>query len=115
MVSVELTELDMFATAGGQAKAFVRATTPNTQGQIVIVFTSVVDQASVSGIEIKEGTVAVVPAPTPVPAGSYAINTGGKATGSFAADNYATGGNVIAVSTLVSTTGVTNAAPAEEE
>jgi sugar lactone lactonase YvrE len=42
----------------------------------------------------------------------YQLNSGGSATGTFAADNYVTGGAAYIVSQTISTAGVTQAAPA---
>jgi hypothetical protein len=52
--STVLTNFDTYATAGINYKGVVRdfATTANSSGQIVVTFTSVIDNASISGIEI---------------------------------------------------------------
>jgi len=52
-----LTNFDIFATAGAQNRAVVEevTTTADVGGQIVISFSSVVDNACVSGIEILQG------------------------------------------------------------
>jgi len=49
-----LSNFDIYAAAGGNYKAVVRdfATTANSSGQIVVNFTTVTDNASISGIEI---------------------------------------------------------------
>jgi hypothetical protein len=77
-------------------------TTGNSSGQIVIQFTTVKDNASVNGIEIQSAQAA--PPPT-------AINSGGGAEGSFAADEDFAGGTASATTKTISTTGVTNPAP----
>jgi hypothetical protein len=53
-----LTNFDIFATAGGENIAVVEqfGATANTSGQIVIVFTTVIDNAAVNGIEIQTST-----------------------------------------------------------
>jgi hypothetical protein len=61
-----LTNFDIFATAGGKDIAIVESftATANSSGQIVISFTSIKDNAKVSGIEIlTAGTAPSVPAP----------------------------------------------------
>jgi beta-galactosidase len=49
-----LTNFDTYAAAGAKNKAVVRefTTTSNSSGQIVVQFTNVTDNASISGIEI---------------------------------------------------------------
>ncbi len=53
-----LGNFDVYAAAGAKSKAVVKDfnTTPNAQGQIIIAFASVVDNAMVNGIEIIETT-----------------------------------------------------------
>ena len=53
-----LTDFDIYAAAGGQNIANIQAFTEpaNSSGQFVIVFTSVVNNALVSGIEVDTGT-----------------------------------------------------------
>lgn len=60
------------------------------------------------------GATQVTPTPTgtPVPHSGYAVNAGGDATGSFAADGYYSGGSTYTTTATVSTSGVPNAAPA---
>lgn len=52
-----LTNFDIFATAGVQDRAVIKefTTTADASGQIVISFANVVDNASISGIEILQG------------------------------------------------------------
>lgn len=52
-----LTNFDIFATAGAQDRAVIREimTTANANGQIVVGFSNVVDNASISAIEILQG------------------------------------------------------------
>lgn len=49
-----LSNFDIYASAGGQNKAVVRefTATSNSSGQIVVQFTTVTDNASISGMEI---------------------------------------------------------------
>ncbi len=53
-----LTNFDIFATVGGENIAVIESftTTANTSGQIVIVFTTVIDNAAVNGVEIESST-----------------------------------------------------------
>ena len=53
-----LSRLDLYATIGSQYKAYVRdfTATANSSGQIVVAFTSVTDNATISGIEIVAAT-----------------------------------------------------------
>jgi beta-glucanase (GH16 family) len=99
-----LTNFDIIAAAGAADKAVVEqlTTTGNSSGQIVIQFTTVKDNASVNGIEIQS---AQAPPPT------SAINAGGGAQGSFAADQDFAGGTQSATTKTITTTGVTNPAP----
>ncbi len=52
-----LTNFDIFAAAGGQNRAVIKEimTTANAAGQVVVGFSNVVDNASISGIEILQG------------------------------------------------------------
>jgi hypothetical protein len=61
-----LTNFDIYATAGGANKALVEAdtATADANGQITIQFTSVKDNAKVSGIEVLESS-SSTPTPTP--------------------------------------------------
>jgi FtsP/CotA-like multicopper oxidase with cupredoxin domain len=56
-----LTNFDIFATAGGENIANIQQfyTTANASGQIVIAFTSVTNNALISGIEVQAGTAGV--------------------------------------------------------
>jgi endo-1,4-beta-xylanase len=67
-----LTNFDIIAAAGGADKAIVEqfTTTATSGGQIVIQFTTVTDNAKVSGIEILAGSSGVTPTPTPTQTGS---------------------------------------------
>ena len=71
-----LTDFDIFATAGGQNIANIQQFTEpaNSSGQFVIVFTSVVNNALISGIEIDSTTSSCTAAPT-APTGVTATAT----------------------------------------
>ena len=62
-----LTNFDIFAAAGGQDIAVVEqfAATANAQGQIVLQFVSVKDNAAVNGIEIQSATATNTPPNAP--------------------------------------------------
>jgi beta-galactosidase len=62
-----LTNFDIFAAAGGQDIAVVEqfAATANAQGQIVLQFASVVDNAEVNGIEVQNATATNTPPNAP--------------------------------------------------
>jgi len=62
-----LTNFDVFAAAGGQDIAIVEqfAATANPQGQIVIQFSTITDNAEVNGIEVVSATAANTPPPSP--------------------------------------------------
>jgi Thaumatin family/Malectin domain len=101
-----LTGFDIFATAGGQNIANIQQFTEpaNSSGQFVIVFTSVVNNALISGIEIDSTT--APPPPT------VQINSGGPAVSPFVADEDFTGGETIDHANTINTSNVTNPAPA---
>jgi hypothetical protein len=71
-----LTNFDIFATAGGQNIANIQQFTEaaNASGQYVIVFTSDIDKALISGIEIGSTTPPPPPAP-PTNLGATAISS----------------------------------------
>ena len=62
-----LTNFDIIAAAGGADRAIVEqfTTTATSSGQIAIQFTTVTDNAKISGIEILPGNSGVTPTPTP--------------------------------------------------
>jgi hypothetical protein len=97
-----LTNFDVFAAAGAEYKAILRQFTAaaNKSGVISIKFTTVVGSARVSGIQ-------VLPIATVV----QAINAGGPAAGSYAADTDFSGGTTSSTSTTIDTSGVSNPAP----
>jgi len=71
-----LTNFDIFATAGGEFKANVQQfnAVANSSGQIVIVFTTVVNNVLVSGIEVNAVTASCTAAPG-TPTGMTASST----------------------------------------
>jgi beta-galactosidase len=82
-----LTNFDIFAAAGGQDMAVVEqfAATANAQGQIVLQFVSVKDNAAVNGIEIENATTTNTPPNAPsnltaTTASSSQINLSWKAS-----------------------------------
>lgn len=81
-----LTNFDIIASAGAKNKALIEqfSATANGSGQIVIQFSTVVDNAKASGIEILQGA---TPTPTPTPSGcpSGSFNQGVVNTGSTSA------------------------------
>ena len=99
-----LSNLDVYAAAGGPHRALVRrfAATANSNGQLVIAFSQgSADIPMASGIEVLAPTPAVV----------NAVNSGGGAVGSFKADSYYNGGIASSTSAVIDTTGVSNPAP----
>ena len=123
-----VTGLDVYATVGYKTalqKQF--STTANSSGQIVIAFTQDgADNPFINAIEIYNpagGTPTPTPTatathtPTPTPTTTpltlvQAINAGGAASGSFAADKEFNQGNEFSdTSTSINTSGVTNPAP----
>jgi len=87
-----LTNFDIFASAGGMDIAIVRQFTAvaNSSGRVVIQFTTVVDNAKLSGLEIFTAT-ATVPS---VPTGLVATTSNGSVTLNWTASPGATSYNV---------------------
>lgn len=127
-----LTNFDIFAVAGANT-ALVKDfdATANPQGQIVVEYASVKDNAKSSGIEVLAAGDTVAPPASSTPPASSApptstapsgqtsaptslqIDSGGPAVGSFIADQYySTGGATYSTGSPINTSGVTNAAPA---
>jgi Malectin domain/Fibronectin type III domain len=102
-----LTNFDIFATAGGENIANIQQFTEaaNASGQFVILFTSQVNNALISGIEIDSTT-------GPPPPTGVEINSGGPAVSPFVADEDFTGGATIDHANTINTSKVTNPAPA---
>ncbi|MGO8673116.1 MAG: malectin domain-containing carbohydrate-binding protein, partial [Capsulimonadaceae bacterium] len=113
-----LTNFDMFATAGGENIANIQqfTETTNSSGQFVMVFTLVVDQAQVNGIEIDSITGGSAPsAPTGLTASAGNAQVALSWTASTGATSYnvyrgtASGGeSATAIATGVTATGYTN-------
>jgi Malectin domain/Fibronectin type III domain len=103
-----LTDFDIFATAGGENIANIQQFTEaaNASGQFVILFTSEVNNALISGIEVDSTT------PPPPTCTSICINSGGPAVSPFVADEDFTGGTTIDHANTINTSKVTNPAPA---
>jgi len=103
-----LTNYDIFANAGGEfiANAQTFAATANSSGQIVIVFTTVVNNALVAGIEVSTtggGTL------TPV----AQIDCGSpSAVSPFSADTDFNTGNEFSSTATINTSSASNPAPA---
>ena len=76
-----LTNFDIFATAGGEFKANIQQfnAVANSSGQIVIVFTTVVNNVLVSGIEVNAVTVSCTTKPG-TPGGLAASGTTSNST-----------------------------------
>lgn len=108
-----LSNFDIYQAAGGADKAVVEElpATSDSNGDITVQFSSVVDNAMVSGIEVDNGTPSTTPTPTPTPLQSEAINAGGPTEGSFQADMDSTNGSTYTTSSSVDISGVTNPAP----
>jgi len=106
-----LTGFDIFATAGGMNIANIQQFTENanSSGQYVITFTSVVDKALISGIEIDSTT----PPPPPPSCTTLCIDSGSTtAVSPFVADADFSGGATINHANTINTSKVTNPAPA---
>jgi hypothetical protein len=94
-----LTNFDIFASAGAANKAVIKEclTTANSSGQITLGFSTVVNAAKVSGLELLKLVTAV--------------NSGGNSTGEFAADTDFSGGTAYSTSATIDTSGVAAPAP----
>jgi hypothetical protein len=99
-----LTNFDIFAAAGAQNKAVIKefVLNANSSGQYVVQFTTVTNNASVSGIEIVTASTS----------GPTDINAGGPGVGAFLADTDFNGGSTINHANTIDLSGVTNPAPA---
>jgi streptogramin lyase len=107
-----LTNYDIYKTAGGANRAVAEEipATADANGDVTIQFTSVTDNAIVSGIQLFNGTLSAQP-PHQAYAFSSLINAGGSAAGDFTADSQFSGGVPYTSSTDVDTSGVANPAP----
>ncbi len=114
-----LSNFDVFAAAGTRNKAVTEsfAATASSGGTIAITFNAVTNNAAINAIEIVSGAGTPTPTPTATPTagpgGSVSIDSGGAATGSFAADEdvVTTGTWTYKVTNAVDTSGVINPAP----
>jgi outer membrane protein assembly factor BamB len=116
-----LTNFDVFASAGKRNKALTESftATASSAGSIAITLNAVTDNAAINAIEIIAGSGTPVPTPTPTatatagPGATIAIDSGGAATGNFAADEFFVGGGTWTSTTAsaITTSGVTNPAP----
>jgi photosystem II stability/assembly factor-like uncharacterized protein len=103
-----LSNYDIYAEAGGANKAVVEQlpATADSNGNIAIQFTTVVDNAMVNGIELYGGTL-----PSPSPITSEAVNAGGSTVSNFLSDTDYSGGQPYTSTASVDLSGVTNPAP----
>jgi outer membrane protein assembly factor BamB len=110
-----LTDFDIIKAAGGENIANIQqfTTTANTNGQIAIMFTSVTNNALISGIEIDSTTSTPPPPPPPQSCTTLCIDSGSTtAVSPFVADADFTGGSTINHANTINTSNVTNPAPA---
>lgn len=105
-----LTNFDVYATAGAAAKALVESfsATANSSGTISITFASVVSNAMVEGIQVTPSSGGGTTSGQTV----AQIDAGGGSVGSFIGDADFSGGSTWSTTQSISTSGVTNAAPA---
>jgi len=102
-----LTNFDIVAASGGQNIANIQQFTEpaNASGQFLITFTSVTNNALISGIEIDQIT-------TPTTCTSFCIDSGSTtAVSPFVADVDFSGGSTINHANAINTSKVTNPAP----
>ena len=103
-----LSNFDVYAVTGSRFKAVVReyVVAANGSGQIVINFTTNVDNATISGIEIYETSPVTPPDP------GYRVNTGSNSGASpFVSDTNGSGGTMASFSEPIDLSDVTNPAP----
>ena len=105
-----LENFDIVSVAGAN-QAVVREFKPvaNSDGQIVVSFITVVDNAKLSALELIPPANVAPLTTEPV----KQINSGGEAVGSFGADQLVTGGLTYGGNNPITTSGVAHAAPAE--
>ncbi len=103
-----LTDFDVFAAAGGKYKAVVESlpVTADVNGKITVTFSTLRDNAKVSGIEVIGGAV-IPPVGTPV----SEVNAGGGVAGAYGADAGFSGGVTAHTTAAIATAGVTDPAP----
>jgi hypothetical protein len=112
---------DVFAAAGARNKAVTEsfAATASSAGTITVTLSAVTNNAAINALEIVSGGGTSTPTPVPTatpttgPGATIAINSGGSAAGSFAADEDLTGSGTWTYKTAnaIDTSGVTNPAP----
>ena len=104
--STVLTAFDIFAAAGGAAKAISRTfnTTASASGQVVIQFTrgGGPDNPKVAGVTVVPASVTQSP---------VSVNAGGAAAGAFLADAYFSGGSTYSTTNAIDTAQITGAVP----
>lgn len=106
-----LTNFDIFEQAGGANIAIAKElpVTADSNGNVVVDFSNVTDNALVSGLELYKGD--LPPQPNPPTVTSALINTGGDTQGSFVNDVHFSGGTTYTTNASVDTSDVTNPAP----
>jgi glucosylceramidase len=99
-----LSNFDIIAATGAKDKAIVEqfTATADSNGQITIQFSTVVDNAMVDGIEVM---------PVGGTTSGVSINCGGGAAGSYIADEDFSGGSTASTTASIDTSGVSNPAP----
>jgi hypothetical protein len=104
--STVLTAFDIFAAAGGAAKAISRTfnTTASASGQVVVQFTrgGGPDNPKVSGLTVVPAAVTQTP---------VSVNVGGTAAGSFVADAWFSGGSTYSTTNAIDTSQITGSVP----
>ena len=122
-----LSSFDTFAAAGARNKAVTESfsATASSAGTITVTLAAVTNYAAINAIEIVSGSAPPTPTPTPTatatatatptagPWMTIAIDSGGGAAGTFAADEDFTSGGTwtSSVTNTIGTTGLTNPAP----
>lgn len=116
-----LTGFDIYQAAGGANIAIAKSftTTADTAGKIAIVLTATVNNAVISGVEVKAMVPTPTPTPAPIPSSSptavMAINSGSSGVaGKWLADTdftYTGWGQASTYSSPINTTLVSNPAP----
>ncbi len=101
-----LTNFDIFAMAGGANKALVESfpVQADSNGKVTAVFTTIRDNAKLSGLEIVNAPVATTTVAQ--------IHAGGGQVGTFVADtDFSGGSSTYSTAATINTTNVANAAP----
>ncbi|HEY0756800.1 MAG TPA: malectin domain-containing carbohydrate-binding protein [Ktedonobacteraceae bacterium] len=107
--SQALSNFDIVAASGAKDKAVVKqlSATADSNGQISLQFSSVVDYAKVDGIEIITSGGGGGGGGS----GELDLNCGGGASGNYAADANFSGGIAASTTNSIATSGISNAAP----